>query len=160
MPLIKLQTQIQADKKIVFDLSRSIDLHKLSATKTNETAIAGVTSGLIGLNETVTWRAKHFGFYQELTTKITEFDYPNHFTDEMVSGTFKSFKHEHHFEDMNGGTLMIDTFNYQSPFGVLGRFADKLFLNNYMTDFLKERNRIIKEFAESERWEEVLDTKP
>ena len=67
--MINLVLELNADKEIVFDLSRSIDLHKLSTVHTNETAIAGRTSGLIGLNESVTWRAKHFGIYQKLTSK-------------------------------------------------------------------------------------------
>ena len=54
-------TEIKADKTVVFDLSRSIDLHKISTEQTNQQAIAGKTSGLIGINENVTWRAKHFG---------------------------------------------------------------------------------------------------
>ncbi|HLS30664.1 MAG TPA: SRPBCC family protein [Flavobacteriaceae bacterium] len=157
MPKIELRTAIKADKAIVFDLSRSIDLHKISTAHTDEEAIAGKTSGLIGLNESVTWRAKHFGIYQQLTSKVTEFDRPNYFADEMVSGAFKAFKHEHHFADLkDGGTLMIDVFYYQSPLGILGKLADKLFLEKYMTDLLKERNRIIKQFAESDQWESVL----
>ena len=156
MPRIGLQTKIKADKEIVFDLSRSIDLHKISTEHTNETAIAGKTSGLIGLDESVTWRAKHFGIYQRLTSKITEFDRPNYFADEMVNGAFSEFKHKHHFADLNGGTLMIDYFDYKSPFGILGNLADKVFLEKYMTDLLSERNRIVKEFAESDKWKQIL----
>lgn len=156
MPRIELRTEIKADKEIVFDLSRSIDLHKISTEHTNETAIAGKTSGLIGLNESVTWRAKHFGIYQKLTSKITEFDQPNYFADEMVSGAFSEFKHEHHFTELNGGTLMIDFFEYKSPFGILGKLADKLFLKKYMTDLLTKRNRIVKEFAESDKWKQII----
>lgn len=74
MPKIELHTKIKADKKIVFNLSRSIDLHKISTEQTKEEAIHGVTSGLIGMDESVTWRAKHFGFYHKLTSKITEFE--------------------------------------------------------------------------------------
>ena len=156
MPRIELQTEIKADIKIVFDLSRSIDLHKISTEKTNETAIAGKTSGLIGLNESVTWRAKHFGIYQKLTSKITEFDRPNYFADEMISGAFSKFKHEHHFTESNSGSLMTDIFDYKSPFGILGKLADKLFLEKYMINLLAERNRIVKEFAESDKWKEIL----
>ncbi len=152
MPRIELRTEINADKEIVFDLSRSIDLHKISTEHTNETAIAGKMSGLIGLDESVTWRAKHFGIYQKLTSKITEFDRPNYFADEMISGAFSEFKHEHHFADLNGGTLMTDFFDYKSPLGILGKLADKIFLEKYMTDLLTERNRIVKEFAESKNW--------
>jgi len=156
MPKITLQTSIKANKTIVFDLSRSIDLHKISTEQTNEEAIAGKISGLIGMNESVTWRAKHFGVYQNLTSKITEFESPNYFVDEMIKGAFKEFKHEHHFEDVNGKTKMTDVFNYKSPLGFLGKIADKLFLKKYMTELLTERNRVVKEFAESEKWKDVL----
>ena len=157
MPIIKLQTEIKADRELVFDLSRSIDLHKISTEHTNETAISGKTSGLIGLTETVTWRAKHFGIYQTLTTEITAFDRPNSFTDEMLKGAFKSFKHEHIFETLNnGGTLMIDLFDYKSPLGLLGIAADFLFLKKYMTNLLVKRNETIKSFAETDKWKEVI----
>ena len=156
MPIIHLRTEIKAKRTLVFDLSRSIDLHQLSTEHTNETAIAGKTSGLIGLNEWVTWRAKHFGIYQQLTSKITAYDRPNSFTDEMVSGAFKSFRHEHHLEDTEAGTLMRDTFAYRSPLGVLGHLADALFIKRYMTRLLAIRNAVIKEFAESGKWKTVL----
>ncbi len=157
MPRIELKTEIKADRNIMFDLSRSIDLHKISTEQTNEEAIAGKTSGLIEMNESVTWRAKHFGVYQKLTSKITEFDRPKYFVDEMVKGAFKEFKHEHHFAELNGETLMTDVFNYKSPLGILGKLADRLFLEKYMTELLTERNRIVKEFAESEKWKELIN---
>jgi ligand-binding SRPBCC domain-containing protein len=156
MPIIKLSTNIKADIQIVFDLSRSIDLHTISTDKTNEEAIAGVTTGLIGLNETVTWRAKHLGVTQILQSKITSFKPPYYFVDEMLKGTFKSLHHEHHFEMSNKETIMTDVFTYKSPLGILGRLADVLFLRNYLTKFILERNQIVKEFAESDRWKEVL----
>ena len=156
MPRIELKTEIKADRNIVFDLSRSIDLHKISTEQTNEEAIAGKTSGLIGMDESVTWRAKHFGIYQKLTSKITEFDRPKYFVDEMVKGAFAQFKHEHHFTESNGGTLMTDFFDYKSPLGILGKLADELFLKKYMTELLIERNRIVKEFAESDNWKKII----
>ena len=74
----------------------------------------------------------------------------------MVSGAFSEFKHEHHFAESDSGTLMTDIFDYKSPFGILGKLADKLFLKKYMTDLLAERNRVVKEFAESDNWKEIL----
>lgn len=147
-----------ADRHIVFDLSRSIDLHKVSTAHTNEEAIAGKTSGLIGAGEYVTWRAKHFGMYQTLTSKITEFDSPNMFVDEMVEGAFKRFRHEHRFEQKDQGvTSMYDVFDYCSPLGILGRIADKLFLENYMKGLLEKRNETIKEYAENGKWKSVIE---
>lgn len=156
MPKIEIQTEIKAHINLVFDLSRSIDLHKISIEHTNEEAIAGKTSGLIGLDESVTWRAKHFGVYQKLTSKIIEFDRPKYFADQMIKGAFKEFRHEHHFTEIKDGTLMTDFFDYKSPLGLLGKLVDKLFLKKYMTVLLVKRNRIIKEFAESNKWKELI----
>src|ERR1700733_15775427 len=117
MPSIILETPINAPIERCFDLSRSIDLHTDSMQHTGEKAIAGRTSGLIELGESVTWEAKHFGIRQTLTSKITEFNYPNCFVDEQVRGAFKSFRHEHRFVQQDGQTLMTDTFTFKSPLG-------------------------------------------
>lgn len=157
MPTIELTTQINAPKEVVFDLSISIDLHKLSTQQTNEEAIAGVTEGMMKLGDTVTWRAKHLGFYQKLTTKITDYDRPNSFTDEMVKGIFKSMKHEHIFIETDDGTIMKDIFRYYSPLGFLGKIVDGLFLKKYLTRFLLQRNEVIREYAENDRWKELIN---
>ncbi len=149
MPVIELLTNINAPIETCFDLACSIDLHIESTKQTGEKAIAGKTSGLIELGETVTWRAKHLGIWQTLTSKITEFDYPNFFADEMIKGAFKNFRHEHYFSKTGSGTLMKDVFVFESPGGVLGRLFNWLYLTGYMTRLLVERNRVIKEAAES-----------
>jgi ligand-binding SRPBCC domain-containing protein len=153
MPVIRLQTVINAPVEVVFDLSRSIDLHKISTAHTNEEAIAGKTSGLIGMGESVTWKAKHFGITQLLTSRITAFEKPHFFTDEMVTGAFARFKHEHIFAEADGVVIMTDVFDYTSPYGIFGRIADILFLKHYMTNLLTERNRIVKEYAEDKNWQ-------
>jgi ligand-binding SRPBCC domain-containing protein len=148
MPTIELLTEINAPIQTVFDLSRNIDLHMESTKQTGEHAIAGRTSGLIELGETVTWRAKHFGILQNLTSKITEFNYPSLFVDEMVSGAFKSFRHVHHFSEVDGLTVMKDVFVFESPFGTFGRLFNQLVLKRYMTNLLTKRNLFIKVSAE------------
>src|SRR5690349_79713 len=110
MPFIEIEVEINADRERVFDLSRSIDLHQISTAHTNERAVRGRLSGLIELNESVTWRAKHLGVSQELTSVITEYNRPTYFVDEMTQGIFKSIRHEHHFVEKGTGTLMIDRF--------------------------------------------------
>lgn len=157
MPKIKLETIIDAPVDRVFDLARSIDLHKLSTSGTNEEAVAGRTTGLIELGETVTWRAKHFGVYQKLTVEVTKFDRPNMFEDVMLKGAFKQMKHTHRFEKEGVQTKMIDEFFFLSPLGVLGKLADMLFLKKYMTNFLLNKNKELKSFAESEEWKKILN---
>lgn len=157
MPRIELETIVESKNiELVFDLIRSIDLHKISTKKTKEEAIAGKTSGLISLGETVTWRAKHLGFYQELTSIITDYERPTFFADEMVKGAFKSFRHEHFLVENGDKIILKDIFEYKSPFGILGEIADVLFLKKYMTRFLKERSLVIKKYAESNDWKKVI----
>ena len=148
MELIHLKMKVKADIKTCFDLARNIDFHTQSLQHSKEKAIAGKTSGLIELGETVTWEAVHFGIKHQLTSKITEFDSPSYFIDEMVSGAFKSFKHEHYFKDAGNYTLVEDKFFFESPFGIFGKLANKLFLNRYMTNLLKTRNNFLKIEAE------------
>jgi len=148
MPTIELITIINAPIEKCFDLARSIDLHMESTKQTGEQAIGGRTSGLIELGETVTWRAKHFGIWQTLTSKITGFDRPNFFADEMVKGTFKSFRHEHYFLSRHEQTLIKDIFLFESPVGILGSLFNWLVLKRYMTRLLLRRNKIIKATAE------------
>lgn len=157
MPKITLETIIAAPIKRVFDLARSIDLHRESMKDTDERAVAGKTSGLIELGETVTWEATHFGIRQNLTSKITKFESPFVFSDAMVSGAFARFDHDHFFETIDGKTLMRDVFDYNSPLGFLGQIADFLFLESYMKNLLSERNRTIKQTAESEEWRKFLE---
>ena len=147
MPLIHLTTEIKAPIQVVFDLSRSIDFHQESVSETGEKAIAGRTSGLIELGETVTWEAVHFKVKQQLTTKITAMNPPYSFTDEMVKGIFKSLKHEHLFSEENGITTMVDLFYFEAPLGLLGKLANILVLKKYMTHFLRVRNAAIKKSA-------------
>lgn len=156
MPAINITTIIKAPVERCFNLSRSIDLHIESTKHTGETAIAGVTTGLISLHESVTWRSKHFGIWQTLTSGITEFDYPNLFVDEMVQGAFKSFRHEHHFIVQGNDTLMKDIFIFESPFGFAGRLANQLFLTEYMKRLLEKRNAVIKESAEGNNWKKLI----
>jgi ligand-binding SRPBCC domain-containing protein len=148
---IELSTAINAPIERCFDLARSIGLHVESTSQTGEQAIAGRTSGLIELDETVTWRAKHLGIWQTLTSKITQFDYPNSFTDEMIDGAFKSIRHQHVFSRDDDQTIMKDIFMFESPFGLLGKLANHLFLTRYMENLLKKRNAVIKRAAESDR---------
>ncbi|KAB2813919.1 SRPBCC family protein [Phaeocystidibacter luteus] len=148
MPTITLHTKINAPVEVVFDLARSVDAHRDSMSHTDETVIAGVTSGLMELDDTVTWRAKHLGRYRELTSKITELKFPQFFVDEMVEGDFKSFRHEHRFVQIDSGTIMTDIFEYSSPYGFIGKAADALFLRAYMKSLLSKRNAALKAAAE------------
>jgi ligand-binding SRPBCC domain-containing protein len=155
MPLITIETSIQAPIELCFDLARDIDLHLETTVHIRERAVAGITTGLIGLGESVTFEARHFGVKQRLTVRITEFQRPYHFVDEMTAGPFKRLRHLHDFEAVDNSTLMIDTFEYVSPFSILGRIADKLFLERYMQRLLQRRMQHLKQVAEARTREPI-----
>jgi ligand-binding SRPBCC domain-containing protein len=159
MSTIHLTTFIAAPIERVFDLSRSIDLHKKSMADYEEQAVAGTVMGLINLNETVTWKAKHLMKTRVLQVQITAMDRPYSFTDEMKKGDFKRMKHEHYFKAVDNGTLMIDLFTYDPPFGGLGRLVDSFYLFPYIEKLLDQRNRVIKEYAEGNKWKNLLENK-
>jgi ligand-binding SRPBCC domain-containing protein len=148
MPVIKIVTLINAPLQKCFDLSRSIDLHMHSMKHTKEVAIAGITSGLINLNETVTWKARHFGLIFTMTIKITAIQTADCFVDEQVKGPFKKLKHTHQFRLENKQTKMTDIFEFESPYGIIGKIVDRIFLETYMKRLLVRRNEVIKEEAE------------
>ncbi len=156
MSLIYLECFIAAPPERVFDLARSIDLHQETATASGERAIGGVTKGLLGPDQDVTWQARHFGVVQRLRVKMTQFDRPRHFQDAMLQGAFKAMKHDHSFEPRGDGTWMVDRFEFYAPLGALGRIAEGLFLMGYMRRFLVERNAILKRVAESDEWKRYL----
>lgn len=157
MASIIIKTQVNNAVEIVFDLSRSIDLHTITTAHTGEKAVAGRMQGLIEQGEEVIWRAKHLFKLREFTSRITAMERPVYFKDEMQKGDFKKFSHEHFFEKNEAGTLMTDKILLESPYGIIGKMADAVFLKNYIRRLLLQRNDIIKQYAESDSWKKILN---
>jgi ligand-binding SRPBCC domain-containing protein len=157
LSVITLRTTILAPVERVFDLSRSIDLHTLSTKGTGERAIAGRTAGLITEGEQVTWEARHLGKVRRHTSLVTIMQPPHFFEDKMIAGDFKYFRHQHRCQPNATGTLMMDILAFASPYGWLGKAVDALFMKWYLTRFLEERNRVIKQYAETAQWRTILD---
>jgi ligand-binding SRPBCC domain-containing protein len=151
MTTIKITTTYFAPIERVFDTNRNIDIHQQSASKTKEVAIAGVTSGLINKNETVTWKGKHFGVYLTHQSLISEMIFPTYFVDEQLKGQFKNFKHQHFFEQKENYVEVTDLLEYETPFGIFGQLFDKLLLKNHLTNFIIHRNAVLKDLAEKQQ---------
>ncbi|HEV8285553.1 MAG TPA: SRPBCC family protein [Chitinophagaceae bacterium] len=157
MPLIHLTTFIEAPVERVFDLSRNIELHKESMKQHKEEAVAGTRFGLINKDETVTWKAKHFFKTRILRIKIIEMQKPMRFVDEQAQGSFKEMKHEHFFKPCENGTIMIDLFHYEIPYGSIGKLLNSFYLTRYLKNLLQQRNQVIKEYAETNKWRRLLE---
>ncbi|GAA1774434.1 SRPBCC family protein [Agromyces lapidis] len=134
------RTLLDTDAPAAFDRSLDIDEHLASMAHSHERAVAGVTAGVIGLGDEVTWRARHFGVTWRMTSRITALDRSKAFVDEQVRGPFRSFRHEHRFEAVGAGrTLMIDEVVFEAPFGPIGRLAE-LVLGPYLRRLIERRN--------------------
>jgi len=156
---IEETTVIDAPIDRCFDLSRSVEVHLVANVHCGEQALAvgGISSGLVGLSQQVTWRAKHFGVWQNLTSKTTALEPPSYFQVTMIQGVFRSMQADHLFRTLpSGATEMKDLFLVAAPLRLLGLLAEALFLRRYMLALLRERNAVIKRIAESSEWQRYL----
>jgi ligand-binding SRPBCC domain-containing protein len=159
MVTLREVTVIRAPSDRCFDLARSVEVHLAGNVHSGEAAVAsaGVTSGLIGMGQRVTWRAKHFGVWHRLTSEITAIDRPAYFQDTMIRGPFRYMKHDHAFRSLSlTETEMTDVFSFAAPLPVVGRLVEIALLRRYMQALLRERNAVLKQIAESSEWEGYL----
>jgi ligand-binding SRPBCC domain-containing protein len=148
MTTLTFKTAIHATAETVFNLARDVDFHTLSAQDTGEKAVAGKTSGLLGLGDAVTWRGRHFGLWLTHRSRISAMAYPFSFVDEMEAGHFRSFRHFHRFGQANGQTVMTDVVHYELPMGLIGRIFDRFVLRWHLAGFIGRRNAMLKAAAE------------
>lgn len=146
---IRCTTMVPTDQETAFDLSLTIEVHLESFSKSQEQAVAGITSGVMALDDEVTWRARHFGRVWTMTSRISALDKPEMFVDEQVKGPFKSFHHTHLFRRVDERmTEMVDDITFRAPFGWLGWIAERIGLRWYLARLISTRNDAIVEMAE------------
>ncbi|MDX2047209.1 MAG: SRPBCC family protein [Chitinophagaceae bacterium] len=156
MNSIHLTTFIQAPVDRVFDLSRNITVYKVTLQHTRHNFSSGSASSLIGLGDTLTFRAKHLGKTRIMTAKVINLKKPDSFVEEQVNGDLRRFRHEHHFMQAENGTIMIDMLDFEGPTDWFGKLLGKFYLKKYLQKFIQKRNEVIKQYAESEKWRAVL----
>ncbi len=152
-------TIIHAPIERCFDLARSVEVHLAGNVHCGESAVAtaGITSGLVELGQRVTWRAKHFAAWHQLTSEITTMSRPVYFQDTMVRGVFRSMRHDHFFRTLSrDSTEMRDVFYFAAPLPILGRLVEIVVLRRYMQALLRERNAAVKQIAESATWQRYV----
>jgi ligand-binding SRPBCC domain-containing protein len=151
MAFIVIETKIRAPIELCFDLARDVNAHAQSAAFSLERVVApGRTEGLLELGDLVAFEGRHFGIKQRFVARITELKRPDRFIDEMVQGAFKRLRHVHEFLSIGEITTMRDILEWQAPFGVVGRIADRLFLRRHMLWFVSTKQNALKQIAEQE----------
>ncbi len=145
----ELVTHINAPREWVFGNALDVDVHAGSMAASGERAVGGVTTGRLGPGDEVRWRARHFGIWWRMTSRITAYQPPEFFVDEQVAGPFAVWRHAHYFEpDGNGGTIMRDVVDFAAPYGLVGRLAEMLLLGRYMPRLIAIRNQHLATLGE------------
>ena len=145
---------VNAPMERCFKLAVSIDLMMASG---DYEAVAGVTSGLIGPGDTVTWQYRRLvrkGHHQSMIEVWHPYTY---FRDIMIDGPFKSYEHDHHFALMNDATRIRDEIRFSAAVGFAGTAPGEARLQRNLTKLLHQRNALLKQAAESDRWHDFLD---
>lgn len=74
-------------------------------------------------------------------TEITQVKEKQYFIDEQISGPYKIWHHEHHFEESDNGVVMTDILHYKLPFGPAGRLIEKMLVKNRVGDIFEFRRK-------------------
>jgi len=147
---LHLSTAIAASPEVVFDAALQVDVHTASMAAGGEQAVGGVTTGRLHLGDEVTWQARHLGRTWRMTARISAYTRPRYFADEQVSGPFARWRHAHHFErQADGTTLMRDVIDFAAPYGPLGRVAEALVLDRYLTRLITARNQYLARICQA-----------
>ena len=84
-------------------------------------------SGKIMANRRNRWHSK--------ITFLKKYEY----IDEMLTGPFKTWKHSHKFDDLDGGrTEIIDEIQFELPYGIFGRLFEG-YASNQLTKTFHHR---------------------
>ena len=157
MPTIHLTTFIKAPVDRVFDLSRNISLYKKALQDSNEKISSGAASNLVCAGETITLHARHLGKTRMITARVMEINKPLSLVEEQVKGDLKCYRHERHFKEIENGTIMIDMLEFEGPRDILGSLLSQFYLKNYLERIIKQRNELIRQYAESDKWRAIMN---
>lgn len=78
-------------------------------------------------------------------TEITHVEQGKYFIDEQRFGPYEFWHHQHHFKEIDNGTLMNDILTYGLPLGPIGRIANSVFVAKKVQEIFEFRKRKIIE---------------
>lgn len=76
-------------------------------------------------------------------TEICKVQNQNYFTDRQLKGPYKIWEHTHTFVEAKDGILMTDVVNYELPFGLFGKVAERLIVRKKIKSIFDYRKTIL-----------------
>ena len=150
---VKDSIHVQAPIERCFLLSTNVELVRQTI---GLEPVEGKTSGLVVANDRLLWRGWKFGLPARHETLITRYDRPIFFQDTMGKGMFQSFQHDHHFEEVDGYTLLRDVVRFTLPLGFAGQTVGRLIVVPHVLGLLERRLALLKRLAEGPDWERFV----
>lgn len=106
--------------------------------------VKGKNTETIGMNTLINYRIRLRGIPMNWTSRIGEWDPPREFSDEQVSGPYKSWLHSHKFTPLAGGTLMTDIIRFRVPGGWPGRLVGLMHVKKEVEKIFSYRRKQIR----------------
>lgn len=86
-----------------------------------------------------------FGIPMYWMTEITQVRELEFFIDEQRVGPYTMWHHQHFFREIEGGVEMEDLIHYRVPLGILGDFANWLFVRKQLEGIFEYRFKTLEE---------------
>lgn len=78
-------------------------------------------------------------------SEITVWDPPHLFADEQLKGPYQYWRHEHKFEQKDGGTLITDIVKYRSPGWIFEFIPHHLIVKKKINQIFDFRSEVIRQ---------------
>ena len=108
------------------------------------------TEGLAVGGDHIRWQGWQLGMPQVHESLISAYEVGRYFQDRMVEGRFKTFEHNHWFEEVDGVVVMRDQVRFSMPLGAAGWLVGKVVMVPHIRGLLRRRFKLLKRIAESE----------
>lgn len=96
----------------------------------------------MAVGTTIDYRLRWHGFPLRWTSEIAAWEPPHRFVDRQIRGPYRLWHHEHRFEAVDGGTLIIDDVDYAVWGGAL---ANRLGVARDIHRIFAHRKRVLDE---------------
>jgi len=78
-------------------------------------------------------------------TKILGVNFQKSFTDIQLKGPYSLWKHRHEFIPNKNGVLVVDTINYELPFGAIGQLAHRVLVQKRLNEIFAYRYKKVED---------------
>jgi ligand-binding SRPBCC domain-containing protein len=143
---LKQKQFIKADLSTVWEFfSTPANLGKITPARMNFITLHISGGDKMYAGQLISYKVSPFPFVRvRWTTEIKNVVDRKYFTDEQKLGPFALWYHQHFFEAKDGGVEMTDEVTWAVPFGLLGRFANILFVNRSVKDIFEFRRQAVE----------------